>query len=395
MVKELQENIVDTKKSETEKGTVKKTKKVVKKPEKMEVSAESHEVKKTEVAEKQEKTEVTSIAIRPETRVDEKVSETQLLKEFKKRAGIIQKQMSNIQKSFLIIAFQLHWIKEHDMYTSMGYKNIYEYAEMEYGIGRSSCGNFICIIDNFAQRDELGNVIERLEEQYQNFTSSQLIAMIGMTEEGKKRITPDMSVRLINRIRKQEAQARIGTIRNFSNGTNEGKAEDAREAPVVENPAVEQNAVPEKQAESGAVEENNKADAIVVTAKGAEESHIAEDNGSPAVNKAPESGEESRGIEKEKDAVVSASESDPAPAPAITGETKKPPRVATVVPAGSNAGPDAKKNAGTKSISTLLTFSSYSNFQKELEHMHSLVADIFKQSKVPVTVKIVCEQGIA
>lgn len=295
---------------------------------------------------KQEKTSGTGMVVKMEGQVVKQLPESQLQKEFKRRTGIIKKQMNNIQQSFLVIAFQLHWIKEHDMYQSMGFKNIYEFAEIEYGIGRSSCGNLICIIDNYAERDKAGHVIESLPERYRNFTASQLIAMVGMPEESRKRITPDMSVRLINRIRKQEAQARIGTNRIFP--------ADVKTEIVPETPKTE------------TVHEVPKADVVPEV---------------PKVDKAPEAFSDTETVQE------SSVKSSPA--------TDKEPSAVTATPAKSDAKPGTEKKTEAGTASTLLTFDSYSNYQKEQEHMHSLVADIFRQSITPVIIKIVCEQGIA
>lgn len=156
---------------------------------------------KKNIQEPVETTEAPETAL---TVVEGQLPDVQLQKEYKKRCSIIRKQVSNIQNSFLTIAFQLYWIREHNMFRLEGCKNIYDYAEKEYGIGRTSCCNLVCIVEHFASRDEKGNVIESIAECYQNFTASQLVAMIGMSEEGKKQVTPDMSVRAINRMRKEE-----------------------------------------------------------------------------------------------------------------------------------------------------------------------------------------------
>lgn len=142
----------------------------------------------------------------PAKKDDEKKSAEearQQLKEFKKRSGIIKKQVGNIENSFLLIAFQLHWIKRTETYKNCEAKNIYDYAENEFGLGRTTCCNLICIVENFAMRDEAGNIVEQIEECYRNFKASQLVAMIGMTDEERKKITPEMSVRTINEMRKQ------------------------------------------------------------------------------------------------------------------------------------------------------------------------------------------------
>ena len=122
--------------------------------------------------------------------------------EFTERTNVIKQEMRNIQNSFLVIGFQLHWIKTNNMYKVLNYKNIMDYAEKEFGIKKSTCCNFINIIETYAERDENGEVIESIAECYRNFSSSQLIAMIGMPEEIQQQVTPDMSVRAINRLRK-------------------------------------------------------------------------------------------------------------------------------------------------------------------------------------------------
>lgn len=353
--KEVQRNPVEIEKMEIAKETAEKTK------------GEPKKTVKAKGSVKQDKAAVTSVAIRPETQAAGEMSEIRMQKEFKKRAGIIRKQMNSIQQSFLIIAFQFHWIKEHEMYSSMGYKNIYEYAEMEYGIGRSSCGNFICIIENFAKRDELGNVVECIAEQYQNFTSSQLVAMIGMSEEGKKRITPDMSVRLINRIRKQEAQARIGTARAFG-GTEADKVQntEGREVPTTVNASV-----PKDNGNDNTAGKTKKPVAAADTVDAVPD--MSGESKLTAAVPVSENSAKMDGAENNRKPVVSAD--------AIFAEKK--------------AEPEAKGKPPHQIVSTLLSFDSYSIYQKELEHIHSLVADVFKRSKTPVTVKIVCEQGIA
>lgn len=126
--------------------------------------------------------------------------------EFTERTNVIKQEMRNIQNSFLVIGFQLHWIKTNNMYKVLNYKNIMDYAEKEFGIKKSTCCNFINIIETYAERDENGEVIESIAECYRNFSSSQLIAMIGMPEEIQQQVTPDMSVRAINRLRKGEPE---------------------------------------------------------------------------------------------------------------------------------------------------------------------------------------------
>lgn len=145
------------------------------------------------------------LAVNPPVSVVE--SPLKLMKqEFTRRSNRIRKEMCNIQNSFVVIGFQLHWIKANNMYRVLNYKNICEYAEKEYNIKKSTCNNLISIIENFAERDENGEVIESITECYRNYSSTQLLAMIGMPEELQQQVTPDMSVRAIQRLRKGEPE---------------------------------------------------------------------------------------------------------------------------------------------------------------------------------------------
>ena len=103
--------------------------------------------------------------------------------EFAERAQVIKEQMRNIQNAFITIGFQLHWIRENNMFRVLNYKNVYEYAEKEYGIKKTTCCNFISIVENYADRDENGNVIESISDCYRNYSASQLVAMLGMSDD--------------------------------------------------------------------------------------------------------------------------------------------------------------------------------------------------------------------
>ena len=130
--------------------------------------------------------------------------------EFSERAQIIREQMRNIQNAFITIGFQLHWIRENNMFRVMDYKNVYDYAEKEYGLKKTTCCNFISIIENYAERDENGEVIESIADCYRNYSASQLVAMLGMNEDMRQQVSPDMSVRAINRLKKGEPEP--GTV---------------------------------------------------------------------------------------------------------------------------------------------------------------------------------------
>lgn len=250
--------------------------------------------------------------------------------EFDKRTNVIKQEMRNIQDSFLVIGFQLHWIKTNNMYRVLNYKNIMDYAEKEFGIKKTTCCNFINIIDTYAERDEHGEVIESIAECYRNFSSSQLIAMLGMPEEMQQQVTPDMTVREINRLRKGEPAAPA---------VDAPKAviSEVRPAPVQEAP---------KPAAPAPVQ------------------------GAPRPA-APVS--------------VQGSPRPAAPVP-VQGAPKP------VGNPAANGGGKPMEKPGNPEPRTLLEVESYSGYRSMVDKIDGMVKDVFKAGK-RMKVKIICEEG--
>ena len=132
----------------------------------------------------------------------------QIKKQLKRRAGIISREMNRIEESYVNIAFQLYWIRENKAYKLTEHKNVYELAENEFNIKKSTCGNLIGIIENFAKKDPEGNALEELDEKYKAFKMSQLVAMLSMNDKARIEVTADMSVRTINQKKKEGGGAK-------------------------------------------------------------------------------------------------------------------------------------------------------------------------------------------
>lgn len=274
----------------------------------------------------------------------------QMKQEFTERTNVIKQEMRNIQNSFLVIGFQLHWIKENKMYKVLDYKSISEYAEKEFGIKKSTCSNFIQIIETYAERDEHGEVIESIAECYRNFTSSQLVAMFGMPEEMQQQVTPDMSVRAINRLRKGEP-----------------------EQPPVDAPkAVISNAVP------APVQEAPKPAASVPVQE-------AQRPAAPAPV--------AMAMARTAEGPV------PVPVPVAVARTVSPVHIPAAPkpaePAGNPAADNSSKspeNHGNHVPKTLFEIESYSGYTSSVDKIDKLVKEAFSAGK-QIKVKLICEEG--
>ena len=266
--------------------------------------------------------------------------------EFTERAQVIREQMRNIQNAFITIGFQLHWIRENNMFRVLNYKNVYEYAEMEYGIKKTTCCNFISIVENYADRDEGGNVIESIADCYRNYSASQLVAMLGMDDETRQQVTPDMSVRAINKLRKGETETPAVEMETPAERLSPAK-EDAPEPEDAAGdvPAAEEQAGPEE-----------KGEPVDVT-------------GGPVEEPAGQDG----GIREE------------------AGEDAGEDRHMEEVPE-NGAGDMEEEPEGSIPDGTLAEIDSYSDYQGMAEELDLLMRSVFA-GDASVRVRIVCVQG--
>lgn len=195
-IAKTREFLAETEEPEKVSGTVEPKNSPETGKQKQKPGQKKQEPKKAESGKKNGKAEIA-------TKEDKKI-QLALSREFNKRSGIIEKNLASIENSFLTIAFNLHWIKRNNMHKQAGYKNIYEYAECVHGIGRTSCSNLICIVKNFAERDEKGEVVEKIAECYRKFKQSQLVAMMGLSPEQIAKIDENTPVREISRMKQEK-----------------------------------------------------------------------------------------------------------------------------------------------------------------------------------------------
>lgn len=127
--------------------------------------------------------------------------------EFKHLDNIIYESMNSISKSGYAVAFSIHTIYTKKLYRVDGYKNVYNYALERYGLSRTTCNDFINMVERFGKIS--GNEKECITEirpEYELYGNSQLLAMKGYNDAEIKdaKINPSMSVREIKKALKSE-----------------------------------------------------------------------------------------------------------------------------------------------------------------------------------------------
>lgn len=160
-------------------------------------------------------------------------------KDFDHFDSMIYDGMESISKSGYAVAFALHSIYTKRLYRVDGYKNVYSYALERYGLSRTTCNDFINMVERFGKLSEnKQECITEIKPEYELYGSSQLLAMKGHTDDEIKdaKINPSMSVREIKKAFKTllpEEETEQAENGSSNSDKNSDKAVEACDSPVV------------------------------------------------------------------------------------------------------------------------------------------------------------------
>lgn len=117
---------------------------------------------------------------------------------WKKWKEEIREKLQETAVNFVFIGYRLRQIQSSGMYD--GAENVYEFAEKEYGIGKSTTSRFIAINERYGDPEDP----MKLKEEYRNFTSSKLAEMMTLTDEECEMITEQTTISQIRALKKFE-----------------------------------------------------------------------------------------------------------------------------------------------------------------------------------------------
>jgi len=127
----------------------------------------------------------------------------------------IKQAMYNVAQQFVYIGFLLWEVQEYGYYREHGYENVYQYAELELDMKKTTVKNLMGINYAFGCRNEResGGIANSrtmsLQAPYEKFKYSQLTEMLSMSPAQRKQVTPDMTVKQIREIKKADKEPKI------------------------------------------------------------------------------------------------------------------------------------------------------------------------------------------
>lgn len=108
-------------------------------------------------------------------------------------SNIIKAEMNSACDSFVDIGYCLKQIRDRELYLETGHKNIWEFAQDNFGISRSSASRFMAINDKFS----IDGNSQILLEEYKDFSSSKLTEMLTLDPEQLSQVTKNTTVKEI------------------------------------------------------------------------------------------------------------------------------------------------------------------------------------------------------
>lgn len=107
----------------------------------------------------------------------------------------IRRKLAETANNFVYIGYRLKQIRDSGMYD--GATDIFEFAEREYGLGKSTVSRFIAINTKYS---EGGNSLE-MKEEFKNFSSSKLAEMLTLPDNEIELITEKTTIREIRELK--------------------------------------------------------------------------------------------------------------------------------------------------------------------------------------------------
>lgn len=118
----------------------------------------------------------------------------------------INEDLQQIKQPHFDIAWRLREAKDRNFAVELGYKDIYELSEVEFGFKKSSTIAYIAIANEFMNHYDMS-----VREGYKAFSYSQLVEMLPLDGYDRIQIKSDMTVK---QIRKYKQDHKFVTLKN-------------------------------------------------------------------------------------------------------------------------------------------------------------------------------------
>ena len=150
----------------------------------------------------------------------------------------IRANLKSVARSVVAVGYYLKSVRDRSLWmdAEQGYESVWDFAQTEFGISKSTASRYMAINDRFSE----GGNSPLIMEQYAELSKSQLQEMLYLTDQQAEKVTPDTTVLEIRQMREPkpepvevlEGQMSIEDFEIMPAPTLTEETEDPAEEPV-------------------------------------------------------------------------------------------------------------------------------------------------------------------
>lgn len=116
--------------------------------------------------------------------------------------------LNDIRKNYMFLGFHLRECLKNKYYEDFGFTTMEEFCEKNFGMDKTALSRCINVVEEFSMKEHYVNGIKKgefmleVDDQWKEFSYSQLVEMLPLSEEQRYKIKPTMSIKEIREYKK-------------------------------------------------------------------------------------------------------------------------------------------------------------------------------------------------
>lgn len=114
----------------------------------------------------------------------------------------VKQDIADVKKRYISLGFHLHEMELCGYHEELGYDNFYECIEKNFHMDKSAVSRVISVWNEFCSKDDADSRKMWIDDRYEKYSYSQLVEMLPLKEQERRRVTSDMTVSQIRNYKK-------------------------------------------------------------------------------------------------------------------------------------------------------------------------------------------------
>lgn len=159
----------------------------------------------------------------------------------------VKQDIADVKKRYISLGFHLHEMELCGYHEELGYDNFYECIEKNFHMDKSAVSRVISVWNEFCSKDDADSRKMWIDDRYEKYSYSQLVEMLPLKEQERRRVTSDMTVsqiRSYKRSLKEKAKEQKSLIDTLNTLVTLGQASKKKKSVATSQPMPEKKVLP-------------------------------------------------------------------------------------------------------------------------------------------------------